>query len=277
MQKNVLVATDFSPYSFGVIKKALQFAQEHQAVLHIGHVVEKTFFKQDIDIDTVAHESLLHLQEEFGTIKKEQFHCVFDELEAGFTHLVQTVEPTLVILGASGARHSILKNLLGSSTKSIVRAINTPCLIVKSSTNTLSYNRIAVSTDLSEASEDTIKMVASLFNDATIELIHSYSVPFQGRLSFYGMDKGQSNLYQDNMLHGASENLTAFYDSLPFDKTRIRKHLLKDGLDPIIFSEHALQHDYDLLALHTTGNYSLFAFDLLEHSDTDVLITKIHY
>jgi nucleotide-binding universal stress UspA family protein len=274
MKKNIIVATDLSQRSFEVITKAFDFAQKHNFQVHVVHILEKGFFEKLKDENTVYENIFVHLKEKLPTINKEQFHCRQDSLEDGIERFVKELNAAMVIIGSSGERRSVLGQFLGSSTKSIVRAIDVPTLVVKSDKKTLEFDNIMVPSDLSKESSKYIDKIHNLFPQAQIEMLHSYLVPFEGRLSFYGMDKSEAISFQDNMKTVAVKEAYDFYDKLTVDKNKVDVSIIKDGLDPEAFVKHADENKRDLIAIHTTGNFSFFAFDLLEHSDLDILITK---
>ena len=275
MKKNIVVATDFSQRSFDVINKALTFAEEHNKVIHIVHIIEKGFLDTLKNETTVYKNSFMHIKEKFPTLLEENFHCRQDSLEDGIERYVKELEAYMVIIASSGERSNLVRQFLGTSTKSIVRAIDVPCLVVKSDKENLNFNSILIPSDLSTTSKTYITRIHELFPQTKIELLYSYLVPFEGRLSFYGMDKGESLTFQENMKHVALTEAYNFYESLDVNKDKVGVSVIKEGLDPEAFSVEADEKKCDMIAIHTTGNFSFFAFDLLEHSHKDVLITRI--
>ena len=275
MKKNIVVATDFSQRSFEVISRALAFAKVHDNTVHVVHIVENSFFDKLKDETVLYESSYAHIKEKFPSLLKENFHCRQDSLEDGIERYVKELEAYLVIIGSNGERSSGLRQFLGTSTKSIVRSIDVPCLVLKSNRENLEFNSILMPTDLSKTSKSYLSKIHDLFPHAKIELLYSYLVPFEGRLSFYGMNKGESLSFQDNMKHVALTEAYNFYDKLEVNKEKVKVEVIKEGLNPEAFSIHADDKSCDMIAIHTTGNFSFFAFDLLEHSHKDVLITKI--
>lgn len=275
MKKNIVVATDFSTRSFEVITKAFDFADKHNYIVHVVHILELGFFDKLKDEIAVYENSFTHIKEKFPRLTKEQFHCRQDTLEEGIERFVKELDAAMVIIGSSGERSSMLRQFLGTSTKSIVRAIDVPTLVVKSNKPMLEFDNILLPTDLSSTSKEYIDKVHKLFPNASIELLNSYLVPFEGRLSFYGMDKGESLSFQENMKSAAIKEAYDFYGKLDVDKDKVQVSVIKDGLDPEAFVKYGDEKYCDLIAIHTTGNFSFFAFDLLEHSHIDILITKI--
>jgi len=275
MSNNIVVATDFSQRSFDVINKAMNFANSHNSTIHVVHIIEKNFFEKIKDETTLYENSFSHIKEKIPSLLKENFHCRQDSLEDGIERYVKELNAYMVIIGSSGERSSIIRQFLGTSTKSIVRAIDVPCLVLKSDRENLDFSSILMPTDLSEQSKQYLSRIHELFPKSKIELLYSYLVPFEGRLNFYGMDKGESISFQENMKRAALEEAYSFYDHLKVDKEKVKVEVMKEGLNPEAFSVHADDKNCDMIAIHTTGNFSFFAFDILEHSRKDILITKI--
>jgi len=275
MKKNIVVATDFSKRSFDVINKALTFAKIHNNIVHVVHIIEKNFFEKLKDEKDVYENSFTHIKEKIPTLSKENFHCRQDSLQNGIERYVKELNAYMVIIGSNGERNSILKDFLGTNTKSIVRAIDVPCLILKSNKTDLDFDTILMPTDLSSESKSYLTKIHTLFPHSKIELLYSYTVPFEGKLSFYGMDKDESLSFQESMKELALTEVHDFYNSLDIDRNKVKVSVIKEGLSPEAFSINADNKNCDMIALHTTGNFSFFAFDLLEHSHKDVIISKI--
>lgn len=277
MKKNIVVATDFSQRSFEVINQALAFAKAHDKVVHVVHIIENSFLDtlKEKTMETIYENSFAHIKEKIPSLLEENFHCHEGSLKEEIENYVKELQAYMVIVGSSGERSSILEDFLGTSTKSIVRSIDIPCLVLKSKRENLDFESILLPTDLSKKSKEYIDLTHALFPDSTIELVYSYVVPFEKRLSFYGMDRTEATSYQENTRSIAVKESNNFYDNLNVDKEKVKISIIKGGLNPDAFSTYADKKGCDLIAIHTTGVFSFFAFDLLEHSHKDVLITKV--
>lgn len=275
MKNNIVVATDFSQRSFEIINKALSFAKSDNKTVHVVHILENNFPDITKNNDQIYENCFLHIQEKVPLLLRENFHCREDSLENGIENYVNELEASMVIIGSSGERSNILKDFLGTSTKSIVRSIDVPCLVLKSNKETLDFKSILIPTDLSENSQKYIETIHRLFPNSIIELLHSYLVPFERRLSFYGMDKSETLSFQENIKNITQNEVNDFYNTLDVDKNKVIISLISEGLNPDAFSTYASSKGCDMIAIHTTGIFSFFAFDLLEHAHQDVLITKV--
>lgn len=278
MKHTILVGTDFSANSFDVIHQALEFAQTHEYDVHIVHILEERFFAKTLKgYDTIYEHSFNELKAIFPQITQAQFHIPKEylSLDDGIKSYVDALNASLVILGSSGERGDALKQLLGSNIKSIVNSVEVPCLIIKTHGKKLKFENILIPTDLSEASQKNIHAVHKLMPDANLELLHSYSLPYERRLHFYGVDKKEILEYQKEVNTCAINNTYNFYESLDVDKNRIDLLIKQDALEVESLSKYALETNSDLISLHITGHFSFFPFDLLEFTSKDTLITKI--
>lgn len=269
----ILIATDFSQKSFKIIEQVLHYIHNKHSELFIVHVVESSVFSQVKDIQTIRHKSFDILQHHFSSLKESQFYCVQGKIDEQIAYFVDKLDISLVVLGSSGERNHINKFFLGSNTKDIVRNLNTPSLIIKSARD-LKFGTIMIPTDLSIESKQYIYEVAQFFSTAKIKIFYSYSVPFENRLNFYGLDKNEINLFQKNIQNVSLQEAHAFFDSLNI-KNELELVTKEGSLDAQAFAKEASELKCDLIAVHTTGNFSFFAFDLVEHSHKNILIKKV--
>jgi nucleotide-binding universal stress UspA family protein len=269
----ILIATDFSQKSFKIIEQVLAYIQNKPSELFIIHVVESSIFSKVKDIQTITKNSFEVLQKYFPTLQASQFYCVEGGIDEQIAYHVDKLNISLVILGNSGERSHINQFFLGSNTKDIVRNLNTPSLIMKSN-RPLEFNSIMIPTDLSNESKTYIYEVAQFFKTAKIKLFYSYIVPFENRLNFYGLDKSEMTLFQKDIKTSAINEANDFFDSLNI-ANEIELITQKGNLDAEEFAKKADELKCDLIAVHTTGNFSFFAFDLVEHSHRNILIKKM--
>jgi nucleotide-binding universal stress UspA family protein len=269
----ILIATDFSQKSFKIIEQVLHNIHNQNSELFIVHVVESSLFSQVKNTETIGHKSFQILQQNFSTLKESQFYCVQGKIDEQIAYFVDKLDISMVILGSSGERSHINKFFLGSNTKDIVRNVNTPSLIIKS-TRELKFETIMIPTDLSLESKKYIGEVAQFFSTAKIKIFYSYSIPFENRLNFYGLDKNEISLFQQNIQNVSLQEAQDFFDSLNI-KNELELVTKEGSLDAQEFAKEASELKCDLIAVHTTGNFSFFAFDLVEHSHRNILIKKM--
>lgn len=276
MQKfTLLVATDFSESSIALLQKAIDFATLRQGSIHIVHVVESSFFQEKKRIDVIKEHCWEKLSSFYPLLKKEQFHCLKGNLEKTISIVAQTIGADMVMIGDNKEKHPIEEIFMSSGTKAIIRESHVPIIVSKNRANP-EYKTILLPTDLSQASSRVIQEIAHLFPDALLILLHLYSIPFEFRLGVYGFNENEIAQFKEEARVKAEVELKEFIHTLNLPAKQIIPLVRKDLLSSERFEENHKDLQADMVAIHTTGNISFFAFDLLEKSSTDVFIYKVH-
>ena len=269
-----LVATDFSKSSFIVLSKALEFTQKTGGVMHVVHVAEHSVFSFKKNLDSIRVKSFNKLKEAFPSIGDDYFHCVAGKVKTEVANVAKEVQADLIILGQSGETYFLDELILGSHTKDIVRHCETPVLVIKN-VHELEYDTILIPTDLSEASAKTIHEVTKLFPKSHFKILNFYYLPFQTRLDTYGLDEEEMIAYQNTVKKESQESLDSFVASLALSKEiSVSTYVKQSSLNAKLFTDEVKEIEHDLVAIHTTGSLSFYAFDVLEHSQKDVIIVK---
>lgn len=276
MQKfTLLVATDFSESSMDLLQKAIDFAALRQGNIHIVHVVESSFFQENKRIDVIKEHCWEKLSSSYPLLKKEQFHCFKGNLEKTISIVAQTIGADMVMIGNNKEKHPIEEIFMSSGTKAIIRESHVPIIVSKNRAKA-EYKTILMPTDLSQASSRVIQEIAHFFPDALLILLHLYSIPFEFRLGVYGFNENEIVQFKEEARLRAEVELKEFIHTLNLPAKQIIPLVRKDLLSSERFEEDHKDLQADMVAIHTTGNISFFAFDLLEKSSTDVFIYKVH-
>lgn len=271
---NILVATDLSPHSIDIVQKAASLAKKMGVSLHIIHVVEDKLFDFFEHESPILEKAKKAMQEYFPAIANSHLHCTKGKIAQSVVELANKLESKLVVLGKSGENGGLKNLFIGSSTKSIVRSLRVPALVVKSIRD-LHVEKILIPTDLSEASRWHIHATKELFPNAKITLLHTFITPFNSRLSLYGVKKGDVNLLGENLATYAQNKAALFMENLGVDKKNVEITVRECGLDANSITGIANMYGIQTISLHTTGSISLFAFDLLLETDKDVIINIV--
>lgn len=270
-----LVAVDFSDDSLIVLQKAIEFTKKFDGVVDVVHVVENSFFSPKKDLSYIREHSLKKLNEKFPAINDENFHCVSGKIKNEIAKAAQILNSTLIIMGKSGETFFLGDAYMGSHTKDIIRSSKVPVIVVKSD-HELKYKNILMLTDFSEASAKAVKIVAALFPDSSIKLLHFYVIPFENRLNSYGFNSSDLAEYQLSLMEQSQQSLDTFLNSLQLPQNvHISGKVRKSSLNPKLFEEEVEEINFDLVALHTTGSVSFYAMDILENSKKDVVVLKV--
>lgn len=271
---NILVAIDFSENSLSVLRKGMEAARERGGELYILHVVESSFFSKSVDIEVAKEHGRKKIKAEFPEFDLEHFFCVKGEVESEMGRFAEELNISLVMLGSSGEASAFERFFVGSHTKKIVRSLKVPTVVIKTQEN-VRYKNIFIPTDLSEESREHIKRVAELFPGAYLKLFHIFIMPFETRLGVYGFSQQEAHDFKNDLKINAQTEAERFVRGLGIDEDRVHLLVEKGELDTEFFIEEANRVGSNLIAVHTTGNISFFAFDLLEDADMDVLVCKI--
>ncbi len=272
----LLVATDFSQGSEVLLKKALHFAEKFHATLHVVHILETNFFQKSKSLEEVKERCWEIAHTYCPILEKKHFYCVEGEVEKSINVVANTIGANMLMIGDNKEKHPLEAIFVGSDTKAIIKKSSMPVFVTKSH-EIHNYLTILIPTDLSKDSAVMIHHIAELFPDALLLLLHLYSVPFEFRLGMYGFNELEIMNFHEESRHAAETQLNLFMKTLKIPLKQLVPIVRKELLSSERFEENHKDLNADLVAIHTTGNISFFAFDLLEKSKNDVLIYKIHH
>lgn len=269
-----LVATDFSKSSYVVLAKALDFTHAMGGELHVIHVTESSMFSFKKDMELIRKNSYKKLLEDFPTIAEDKFYCVSGRVKTEVAKIASVINADMIIIGKSGETYFLDELILGSHTKDIVRNSDVPVLVIKN-VHEIEYKTILVPSDLSSASAKTIETLATLFPQSKLRILNFYYLPFESRLNTYGFNEAEVIEYQEKVREESEANLHKFVSGLNLSSTAdVTTSVRRSSLNAELFNEEVEDIDFDLLAMHTTGSVSFYAFDLLEIAKTDVILLK---
>ena len=152
------------------------------------------------------------------------------ELEQGGGGVVHAADADLLVVGARG--EALLRHaLLGSTASRLLRkSAARPVLMVKQPPHQ-PYRRVLIPVDFSPASTRALHLVQRLAPGAHLILLHVFHVPFEGRLSYAGVDKAAIHTYRRRRREDALQHLHALAadaaagagsDGLPSSASRTR-------------------------------------------------------
>jgi len=192
--KNILFATDFSPYSNGALTYALAIARQYGAKLYGAHVLpsgDYIFVAPDAWPGYAQQEE--KLQQEAAARLEEQIRGVPHEVLSGvgavwnvLSRLIGEHEIDLLVVGTHG-RTGARKLLMGSVAEKIFRQAACPVLSVGPSvsckpTGEIQFQKILLATDFGEESLAALQYAISLAeeNQAQLALLHVVREPAAG-------------------------------------------------------------------------------------------------
>lgn len=270
---SILACIDFSEKTVEFLKKLFNYCTKNGIKLFVLHAIESSIFFKQKNIEEIRKNLLARLKAEFDFLEDKSFFCIEGELYQVVERLVRELDISIVALSSSDSNSFFEELLFGSHTKSVVRYSKIPVLVVKNSMP-FDFSNILIPTDLTEYSKKAIQKVAKLFPNSKLRLFHFFSVPFEGRLGMYGIDLNGSFEYINQMSKEVEINAKNFLKTLELPEDRVSISIKRGSANPESFFEENKYGNYGLVALHTTGTISFFAFELLNISKHDVLILR---
>lgn len=132
---NILHPTDFSESAGQALHHALFLARQHEATLHVLHVVETPPMILYADIDALVETARERVRKHLETgdtagIRIETKVAYAEKVRATILEQAQRVEADLLVLGTHG-REGLAHLLIGSTAERVVREAECPVLVVR--------------------------------------------------------------------------------------------------------------------------------------------------
>lgn len=283
--QRLLVATDFSPAATLAGQRAARIAQPHGGQLRLQHVMSNSLMD---DLRTwltpgqpwqerVHQQAAAALKTQAGELKHAHGEALIE------THLsdgppVQVITAAahdwpadLLVVGARGD-NPLHHLLIGTTAERLLSKTDRPLLVVRNAPEN-DYQRVLVPMDFSPWSEVAIPLARAVAPGAHLVLMHSFSIPFEEKLRFAGVDDDTLDHYRERARQDASDHLHALIDrhSLqPQDFTLS----LTEGDAPAHILRVAAERECDLIVIGKHGRQ--VAEELLLGSVTRHVLAEAH-
>lgn len=211
MPRTILAATDLSAPARHAVERAFRLAASGGSELHILHALELDTLdslREMLGDDLSAVKAELEgdardqLQQLDGNLTSAKGASVRLRVAVGKPLSViaaeaDALDADLVVLGARG--ESFMRNtMLGSTAARLLRkSSQRPVLIVKQPPRG-AYRSVLVAVDFSPVSHHAICLASQLAPDADLVLVHSFELPYEGKLALAGVDKQIIRQYVTN-------------------------------------------------------------------------------
>jgi universal stress protein A len=138
--KKILVAVDLSPHSETTLRHAINIAQNHQASLHVVHVLEHASavyggdfsIPLETDLQTTiknsAQAAMAALAEKYD-LARNKLHIETGPVKTAITTLAETLYTDLIIVGSHS--HTGLDLLLGSRANAVLHLAHCDVWVIK--------------------------------------------------------------------------------------------------------------------------------------------------
>ncbi|MGB1076886.1 MAG: universal stress protein [Bdellovibrionales bacterium] len=181
--KNILIATDLTSNSDRALERAFYIAQEHNATLHILHVIPQNNGNEhnntlEKDASNLIERMITH-QKEQAPLLDVRITVIFST-EAIFISILeqsQKVSADLIVMGLHGKTK--FKDLfVGTTIERVMRKGNTPVLMVHDKP-LCPYQDIISCVDFAPASRSALRLATQLAytQKATFKAVHIYRKP----------------------------------------------------------------------------------------------------
>lgn len=260
----ILVATDLSAPSHHAVERAFRLAACKASELHILHAMEldaldslREVLGADLSAVKVALEA--EARERLAQLAGDPAHncgiAATTQVVSGNTLAVvageaDALDAGLIVLGARG--ESFLRHaMLGSTAARLLRkSVRRPVLVVKQPPRE-DYCSVLVAVDFSPISRQAIRVARQLAPGADLVLLHAFELPFEGKLTFAGVE----------------EQVIRQYIGTGSETRRKQLHELAEsaGLAPV---------DYSARVIHGDPSQQIIAME--QEYDTDLIVVGKH-
>ena len=281
----ILVATDLSVPSRHATDRACRIAATNGARLTMLHVVSRRLLDELRDmigansdevagrIEAMARQSLAELaadpERNHGT--QPDTRLATGAVLGTIHDIAETMNAGLLVVGARGEdylRHAFL----GSTAMRLLRKARRNVLLVRAASHE-DYRRILVPIDFSPLSNSILDTARALAPGAHLVLIHAFELPFEGKLSFAGVDDAVIRKYRAEMREELTRRLHSFADASGLDhgaSTLLVRH--GEAAQVIIEQEQELECDLVVMGKHGNRDFE----DLLLGSVTKHVLAEAH-
>jgi universal stress protein E len=261
--RRILAATDLSPGATLATSRAAGLARSAQAELKLLHVLSsglmddlRAWLKTDARWqDTLHQQARLALTTEAQALAESTGLTVQTAVVDG--HPVQHISDTvnewqadLLVIGARGD-NPLHHLLIGTTAERLLGKARQPLLVVREEPEG-DYRRVLVPLDFSVWSESAITLARAVAPGAHLVLMHSFSIPFEEKLRFAGVDDDTLGHYREHARKDARDHLQALVDrhSLQPDDFTLS---LTEGDAPLHIVSVANDRDCDLIVIGKHG------------------------
>lgn len=288
----IVVATDFSSAARRATDRAALIAQEQSLPLHLLHVVHGNLLaemKAWLDNSNLwqirmsqqtrkrLDDEVVRLLADLGGDLILLSHMVDGQPVSEICAQVEAVDAGLVVVGTRGT-NPLHHLLIGTTAERLMRKSSVPLLAVRTEASE-PYRRVLVPLDFSKWSEHALEAARAVAPGAHLVLMHSFSIPFEEKLRFAGVDDATLNHYRERARQDARDHLQALVDrhsllpdqfTLSLTEGDAPMHILMQAseraCDLIVIGKHGRQAADELLLGSVTKH-------VLGESEIDVLIS----
>ncbi|MBL8384740.1 MAG: universal stress protein [Burkholderiales bacterium] len=263
----IVAATDLSAPARHAVKRAVRLAARTRGELHVLHALELDALDSLRDLlgaDLSATKAALEAEARQRLERLVADHARHPDTAAlarivtgaplaVLAREIEALDAGLVVLGARG--DSFLRHAtLGSTAARLLRkAVRCPVLVVKQVPHD-DYRTVLVAVDFSPAAALAIRAARRWAPGAELVLLHAFELPFEGKLSFAGVDERTIRRYVRSGVETRRDQLHALARSAGLKSADYSARVVRgDPAQQIIAMEQ--EYDVDLIAVGKHGTH----------------------
>jgi len=276
--KSILIATDLSARSDRALERAIQLAEFHDASLTIVHVVDEGLPASIADAqEKTARQAILRHAQSLKSVGEPSMsvEVVFGRPHVDILETADQISADLIVLGLH--REHLLKDMFrGTTAERVIRAGNTPVLLVKDRVNS-PYQRVMVGVDFSVYSRRAVEFATSFAPAGYLHLVHAYDVPFEDIVRATKPQSEVSKQLQLETQQMIEEEMRIFLSTIRMKPSSLER-IMEQGMPREVIHQQVEKLQPNLLVVGTHGRTGVshaflgsIAEDLLRDPPCDVL------
>src|SRR5574340_63908 len=192
--RSIVAATDFSDFSERVVQRAAHLAKQHQAELHLIHVVRPLDLYPGM---TLAPDEFGHHDEELLQAEQSRLDAMATSLasqlsirvhaatrlgraHAEIASYAREISADLVVAGARG-ENTLMNLFLGATAARLLQVATCPVLIVRNPAGE-PYRQVLAAVDFSPISAAVVAHAVLLAGDAPVQALHVLGTEVEQRM-----------------------------------------------------------------------------------------------
>lgn len=269
---NIIAAIDTSVMADEVLKRAIALAKEKNAQITVLHSIDIPLFEKLFG-EVKGEEAIRQkIEEKMDLLNSQAKVDYFVTVTRGnpadaIVYESAKLQSDLIVIGAHG-KESIKDTFFGSTAHNVARKSHLPVLIIKKPV-TGDYKNILALTDLSDASEKSIRFAKELFAHSDIELSYAYAQISDLAIDFYNLQE-EKDAYRKKISLIEEQAAEKFQKTLGMDNIEVIESF--SSVSEALL-DTAKQHNNDLVVLGThdvkVSDAALFA------STASYLMTRV--
>jgi len=262
--RSIVAATDFSDFSERVVQRAAHIAKQHQADLHLIHVVRPLDLYPGM---TLAPDEFGHHDEELLQAEQSRLDAMATSLasqqgirvhaatrlgraHAEIASYAREISADLVVAGARG-ENTLMNLFLGSTAARLLQVATCPVLIVRNPAGE-PYRQVLAAVDFSPISAAVVAHAILLAGDAPVQALHVLGTEVEQRMRRAKSDQVDITGWLAGQRGEAEKKLDALLAQIENSEAVVR--VVQPGFPPAVICQSIEDSHADLAVLGRHGH-----------------------